>query len=284
MAAPAACPFRAKPGFAVNRAAGSVPPERPDGRVHQAGRQVGDFPGSVDAVVGEHDLLGGDALGGLQGARRALPRTAGGRHTRRGSARRRTGPPTSAAPQSAAAQTPREPSPPQPITASRSAARSAATRPTRASPGISRLAALIRGSATSRAWSRSAGVRGASCGGARPGHSAVNGNRHPAASASSSCHDTQSRHRSASRAATSTPSAPRGSSGLSNSPLSQGRSPSLGKPACHRGTTNRCAGGCPAGTAPGRSGDATRLGRPRPGPIRARAPPSPARQGRHKAR
>ena len=80
----------------------------------------------------------------------------------------------------------------------------------------------------SRAWSRSAGVRGAYCGGARP----LQGERQPPLNSLGvpflPRHPVA--HRSASRAATSTPSAPRGSSGLSNSLLSQGRGSSLGKP------------------------------------------------------
>src|SRR5437879_3395550 len=58
--------------LSVVRAAGSVPPEGPDDGMYQAGRYAGHIPGPVDAILGEHDLLGCDALGGLQGARRAL--------------------------------------------------------------------------------------------------------------------------------------------------------------------------------------------------------------------
>src|SRR6266700_6814411 len=55
-----------------SRAASSVPPEGPDEGVYQAGRYAGDVPALVDAVVGEDDLLGRDALGCLHSARRAV--------------------------------------------------------------------------------------------------------------------------------------------------------------------------------------------------------------------
>src|SRR5215467_12797942 len=46
---------------------GSVPPEDPDGCVEQAGRDVGDIPVRIEALVGEHGMLGGDLPCCLQG-------------------------------------------------------------------------------------------------------------------------------------------------------------------------------------------------------------------------
>lgn len=66
--------------------AGPVPPGSPDRGVHQPGRHVGHIPCPADPVIGEHDLLGGDALDRLQGCAAGAPPAAADRRSRHRSA------------------------------------------------------------------------------------------------------------------------------------------------------------------------------------------------------